>query len=379
MLSYWEQQSFTAYHHIIIGAGITGLSVAIELAQRFPDERVLVLERGLLPTGATTRNAGFACMGSATELLHDLETTSEAEVTALFLRRKRGLDKLRQRLSDEALGYREDGGYELIDSTALHALGKLDYLNGLLGPALGKQPFRPAEQKLKEFGFAPGAVPALIENTCEGSIHSGRTMRSLTDMALMLGIEIKTGADVVRFEEEEHGATVIVRDPFRDEEWRLAGETLTICTNAFTQKLLPGAALSPGRGQVLITEPVPGLPLKGIFHYDRGYYYFRELDGRVLFGGGRNLDFEGEETTAFALNERIQQDLEQKLREVILPGRPVQIAQRWSGIMAFGPTKGPVVKAFSDSVFGVFRMGGMGVALASEAAAEAVALLVARR
>src|SRR5690349_6919396 len=113
MLSYWEQQSFSSYHHIVIGAGITGLSVAIELAQRYPDERVLVLERGLLPTGATTRNAGFACMGSATELLDDLERNTEDDVIALFLRRKRGLDKLRQRLSDDALGYRAEGGYEL--------------------------------------------------------------------------------------------------------------------------------------------------------------------------------------------------------------------------------------------------------------------------
>ena len=29
--------------------------------------------------------------------------------------------------------------------------------------------------------------------------------------------------------------------------------------------------------------------LKGAFHYDEGYVYFRNIDNRVLLGGGRNL------------------------------------------------------------------------------------------
>ncbi len=84
MFSYWEQESFSYYNHIIIGSGIVGLSTAIELKERRPDCRVLVLERGLLPTGASTRNAGFACMGSVTELLDDLEHATDDEVVALF-------------------------------------------------------------------------------------------------------------------------------------------------------------------------------------------------------------------------------------------------------------------------------------------------------
>ncbi|RYZ47414.1 MAG: FAD-binding oxidoreductase, partial [Sphingobacteriales bacterium] len=66
MLSYWEKTSFLHYDHIVIGSGIVGLSTALELRGRFPSSRILVLERGLLPTGASSRNAGFACMGSVT-------------------------------------------------------------------------------------------------------------------------------------------------------------------------------------------------------------------------------------------------------------------------------------------------------------------------
>jgi len=187
---------------------------------------------------------------------------------------------------------------------------------------------------------------------------------------MMQVVEIKTGAAVLRFEEGNGQATVIVKDPFRPDEWRLSCDTFTICTNAFTRQLLPEADIVPGRGQVLVTEPIPGLKFKGVYHMDKGFYYFREIDGRVLFGGGRNADFEGETTTDFATTPHIQADLEEKLRTAILPGTNFRIANRWAGIMAFGKEKKPIVKGFGKHVFGAFRMSGMGVALASEVAAQ---------
>ena len=84
----------------------------MELLEKYSKSRILVLERGLFPTGASTRNAGFACMGSATELLDDLQHTPEADVVALFAARKKGLDQLRIRLGDDKIGYHANGGHE---------------------------------------------------------------------------------------------------------------------------------------------------------------------------------------------------------------------------------------------------------------------------
>lgn len=363
MFSYWERESFYYYGHIVIGSGITGLSAAIELRALYPADRILVLERGMIPSGASTRNAGFACMGSVTELLDDLRIMSESEVTHLFAERKKGLEILRKRLGDERIGYAANGSYELIDASAKEALNKIDYLNELLLPVNNRPSFRLANEKIKSFGFNEHYTVALIENTCEGELHTGKMMRTLSDYALEQGIEIKTGAEVLRYDEESDRVVVELAGGMC-----LSCRTLNICTNAFTKQLLPGVDVIPGRGQVLITEPIQGLKLKGIFHMDEGYYYFREIDGRVLIGGGRNLDFEGETTTEMTVTEHIQNSLEEKLREIILPGVQFKVAQRWAGIMAFGVTKQPVVKAFSDKVFGAFRMGGMGVALGSRVA-----------
>lgn len=365
MFSYWERQSFFNYGHIVIGSGITGLSAAIELRALYPADRILVLERGMIPSGASTRNAGFACMGSVTELLADLQTMEETEVVNLFAQRKQGLEILRQRLGDERIGYAANGSYELIDANAKEALNNIDYLNELLLPVNNRSSFRLANEKIKSFGFNEQYTEALIENTCEGELHTGKMMRSLTDYALENGIEIKTGAEVLQYEEESNSVMLELAGGMQ-----LRCRTLNICTNAFTKQLLPDVDVTPGRGQVLITEPIEGLKLKGIFHMDEGYYYFREIDGRVLIGGGRNLDFAGETTTEMTVTEYIQNSLEEKLREIILPGVQFEVAQRWAGIMAFGATKQPVIKAFSDKVFGAFRMGGMGVALGSRAAQQ---------
>ena len=370
MLSYWEQQSFTRYDHIVAGAGIVGLSTAIELKDRYPTARVVVLERGLLPTGASSRNAGFACMGSVTELLDDLQKTEESEVYALYEWRKRGLERLRARLGDATIGYTERGSYELISDHEANAIDRIAYLNELLLPLTQKPAFRMADEKITEFGFSKEHIKHLIENTCEGELNTGMMMRALTDKAMAAGVEIKTGCEIIAFAEEAEGVAVEVRGPHRKDILTLKGKTLTLCTNAFTKQLLPDEVVVPGRGQVLITEQIEDLPFKGIYHFDKGYYYFREIDGRILLGGGRNLDFEGETTILLELSEMIQDELERKLREVIIPGREYKIAQRWAGIMAFGDTKYPVVKAFSDRIFGAFRMGGMGVALGSEVASQ---------
>ena len=374
MFSYWEQQSFVQYDHIVVGAGIVGLSVAIELRKKFPQERILVLERGLMSTGASSRNAGFACMGSLSELVADAEHMSEQEIVALFEARKRGLTILRQRLGDRTIDYQENGSYELLNHQNIQVLNKLERFNSILKPITHQDAFRVANERISNFGFDPHYTQALVENTCEGELDTGKMLRALSDLALTQNIEIKTGASLSHFEEHVNEVRLFIPDSLRKATWQLRCRNMYICTNAFTQQLIPDAPLKPGRGQVLITKPIEKLPFKGIFHFDDGYYYFRVIHQRVLLGGGRNLDFETETTTLLALNDSIQDRLDEALKNIILPHTDFEIEQRWSGIMAFGTSKSPIVQAFSPRIYGAFRMGGMGVALGSEVAQQLAAL-----
>ncbi len=305
-------------------------------------------------------------MGSPSELLDDLSHSREEEVLELFLLRKKGLERLRGLLGDGHIGYQANGSYELLFENDMLVAEQLDRLNQLLYKELHTQAFAFSNDKINLFRFNNQKVKAMIENTCEGEIDTGRMMRRLIQVVAAAGVEIKTGVEVTSFHDTTNGVDVICRNPVTQTDFVFKANTLCICTNAFAKKLLPEYDVTPGRGQVMITKPIPGLPFKGIFHFNQGYYYFREYKGCVLFGGGRNLDFEKETSTLFELNAMIQDDLHQKLKEIILPEFDFETDLQWAGIMAFGESKRPILKQHSEHIFIGVRMGGMGVAIGSE-------------
>jgi len=370
-VSYWEQDAMLDADFIVIGGGIIGLQTALELRQRRPHDRIVVLERGLLPSGASSRNAGFACFGSLTEILADIEAIGETAALALVERRWRGLNRLRRRLGDEALGFEGFGGFELLLEKHVHAAEQIDSLNAKLLPLFGQSIFALDPQGLAKSGFGP-QVKALVRNPLEAQIHSGRAMRSLAKLAAAQGIEIHTGAEVAAL--EESGGEVRVRTGGeRGLVFRAAAAA--VCTSGITSTLLPDSGIQPGRGQVVVTSEIPGLSWRGTYHLDEGFYYFRNVGNRVLLGGGRNLAFDAEQTTEMALTETIQSALERLLREIILPGKEVRIEHRWAGIMGFTKDALPIVRKTSERIALGFGCNGMGVALSAEIAAETAILL----
>src|SRR5450755_1605344 len=105
-LSIWESESFFSKKDIIIiGSGFTGLWSAYYLKKRYPKKSVLILERGIIPSGASSRNAGFACFGSFTELASDTTHLGESEMLELVEMRYKGLEKIQKKFDSSAIGY----------------------------------------------------------------------------------------------------------------------------------------------------------------------------------------------------------------------------------------------------------------------------------
>ena len=100
---------------VVLGSGIVGVNTAITLKEENPDLDVLIIDRGVYPLGASTRNAGFACFGSVTELLDDLDSSDEENVFGLLQERLSGLEFLRSRVVDQNMNYEYCGGYEVFD------------------------------------------------------------------------------------------------------------------------------------------------------------------------------------------------------------------------------------------------------------------------
>jgi glycine/D-amino acid oxidase-like deaminating enzyme len=137
--SYWEIKSwFSNIDFTIIGSGIVGLSCALQLKEQFPKARILILEKGTLPQGASTKNAGFACFGSLSEILDDLNHHSEEEVSQLIKKRVNGLKLLTNNLGANIINFQQLGGYELFPETDAelfeNCLSEKERINKLLKP-----------------------------------------------------------------------------------------------------------------------------------------------------------------------------------------------------------------------------------------------------
>jgi gamma-glutamylputrescine oxidase len=370
--SYWEQTAFTGHADvIIIGSGLVGLSAALTVKQEQPHLKVLVLERGFLPSGASTKNAGFACFGTASEQLESIRRSSPDEAMQLVDYKWRGLQRLRQNLGDENIRYHQYGGYELFMADeaedAADCISQLDYLNSLLQPVIGnKNIYAVADDKIADFGFK--GIGHMIYNPYEGQIHTGHMMRTLLHKVYQTDTIVLNNCEVTEIVNEDIGITI------KTHQGNFKAGKVILATNAFARQLFPELEVVPGRGQVLVTGRIPSLKLKGTYHFNQGYYYFRNIDDRILFGGGRNLDFEAEETWDFGHTDAVQQELVRYLKEVIIPGQDFEVANWWSGIMGFGEDIAPIIKEVKPGIFCAVRCNGMGVAMGS-LVGEEVALL----
>lgn len=367
-LSFWEHQQYLAHNtFVIVGAGLVGMSTALSLRERFPSEKICIIERGYLPTGASTKNAGFTCFGSPTELLDDLAHIPEQTIWDTVALRLEGLRLLKERVGEKGMNYQNCGSWDLISATELPIdNAAIGYLNLEFEKRFGLQEvYRQDDQSICKFGFK--GFRSAYFNPYEGSIDTGLLIHTLYQKCIAADIRFLFATEVLSFENDHNQVHI------HTNRGDLSCAELFLCTNGFAQPYFQNE-MKPARAQVVVTKPLAH-QLRGTFHSERGYYYFRDIGDRILLGGGRHLDFEGETTTKFESNALIHEALLKKLRTEILPGVPFEIERAWSGIMCVGNEKKPIIKSLNKNVHAGVRMGGMGVAIGS-AVGKALSKLV---
>jgi glycine/D-amino acid oxidase-like deaminating enzyme len=301
----------------IIGGGVTGLACARALAAA--GKRTRVIEARRAGSGASGRNGGFALRGTAAPYdVHPLPEAMRATEAALERVRAlagesfRGVGSLRVANTEDEL-------------TAVRA--EADALAAGGFPVEWREPgeLPPAAQGWSLGGiFHPG----------DGALDQGAWIRRLAALAHEAGAEIA----------EDTRATALDGARVETEHGVVTADVVVVATDGYTDGLVPelDAAVSSVRGQVVATEPVaPGVipcPLYGRWGYD----YVQQLpDGRVVAGGRRDLDLDGETGLEEATNDLIQGGLEALLAELL--GATPPITHRWAGIMGFTEDLLPLV------------------------------------
>jgi gamma-glutamylputrescine oxidase len=370
-LSFWERQTFfEGINFAIIGTGIVGCSTALHLRKKYPKAKIILFERGYLPMGASTKNAGFACFGSVTELIDDLSHIPEQEVWNTVQKRWEGLIYLKEIIGEQTMDFQNNGSWDLIDlkTDEKPYSDKLDYLNEQIEQITGEKKVYTLDANVsKKFGFEQ--IKTSFYNRLEGQIDTGKMMLKYHQLMIEHNIQLLHGIEIKNIQTNKND--VILETSIGE----IKTNKVAICVNGFAQQLIPELKVNPARAQVLITKPIENLSLKGTFHYQQGYYYFRNIGNRILFGGGRNLDFKTETSFEFDNTQLIQQDLIQKLQTIIIPQQKVEVDYFWSGIMGVGETKKPIVEKYNANIVIGVRMGGMGVAIGSLIGKECAELL----
>ena len=360
MFSYWEKDLFKPnYDFIVVGSGFAGLWLAYFLKKKKPGAQIAILERGTLPQGASTKNAGFSCFGSPSELLANVDKIGWQTTLDLTENRFQGIQIIKTFFGN-TIDYNPCGASELFfDEEKFEAAhSKMEELNQNIAENVKSYyHFYLDKNIIQNSGFA--GFKYAISNNQEASIHPGKLFYSLYKTLISMDVKIFFGTKVTGYNTE--GEKVIVKTENLGD---FTASHLSLNTNAFTGDLLPEYKIKPGRGQVLITKPIEGLTFDRTFHFDQGFYYFKNVGNKVLLGGGRNKDLQGESTLDFAVTENIINHLKDILKDNILHGKTFEIEDTWSGIMAFNESKTPISQILKPNLSANVCMNGMGVALA---------------
>ncbi|MBU6323967.1 MAG: FAD-binding oxidoreductase [Bacteroidetes bacterium] len=371
-LSWWESRYWQKVDVVVVGAGIVGLLSALRIREQKPHYRIVVTDRDPLALGASSRNAGFACFGSITELQEDIEDKGREAALDLAVRRFEGFQALRALCGDEAIGLNLCGSREVFltseEKKYREALEWLPELNKDLASTTGTpETFRKADTRR----LGMNVLSDSLVNCCEGILETDMLLRRLRNLAAEQGIELYGGFDIEYHERDGKGLRI------RSGRHEIETGLLLYCTNAFTPGFFPELPIVPARGQVFVSTPLSRPLPNEAFFYDRGYTYFRPLSGnRLLMGGFRNLDFHTEETYAMHTGGAVWEALLRFTSEVVLPAQEWKVDFAWAGTMAMGDERSPIVRSPESGVVVCARMSGMGVALSAKVSVEATELLM---
>jgi len=362
--SYWEKTTFLSNIDIaIVGAGLVGTSAAIYLKKKYPNAKIVVFDRGFIASGASTKNAGFACFGSISEILEDLQVTGHTETFELVARRYEGMMHLLELCGEQNIDFQRKGGYEVFStkdiSFAQECANKIDFFNQETKRITGlEKTYQLENEKIETNQLSD--IHTCITNLAEGQLHPGKMMQRLYALAKELGIYAYNGIEITHVEDHNNGVQMKLSNG-----WLVESSKLLLANNGFAQKLIPDLEIEAVRNQVLLTSKIPNLKLSGAFHMYKGYIYFRDVDSRILIGGARHLDKKGETTDSFGNNTLVAEALTKLLDDIILNNVDYSIEHKWSGILGVGQKKLPILKKHSNHIYLAVRLGGMGVALGS--------------
>lgn len=351
----------------IVGAGYSGLSCALHLAQK--GLKVAVLEANTVGYGGSGRNVGLVNAGL-------WMPPNEVEATLGF----EAANRLYQSLAQAP-----DLVFSIIDKYQIQCEATR---NGTLHAAVGSSGVKQLESRYLQLESRAAPVQLLAKDEAQSRIGSSLFSGALFDpragtiqpLSYALGLAKAAISESVRIYEHSH-VTQICGDK---EHWQLKCSTgasviadkVVMATNAYPEHVFPELKQSfvPIQYSQFASQPLPEELLQKILPNKEGLWdtctvmSSLRLDqaGRLIFGGMGGA----------GLNTRLLQWADKRVNQLFdhLPKLDWQYA--WSGQIAFSDDHLPHCHQLDDGIYGLVGYSGRGIGPGTVMGKELAAYLI---
>lgn len=350
----------------VIGAGYTGLSSALHLAQR--GYRVVILEAETVAFGASGRNGGHVGKGQRVDQF-DLEKKYGPERARLLWEMGlEGVDTVKQLIADHNINCDLKHG----DINLAHKVGLCEDLREEVDFLSERYDFQDLEyipkDRLSEVVGSEGFYGALWDKySCH--IHPLNYALGLADAAIRAGVVIYEKSKV-----KSYGGSPLV---ISTAEGQVTAKELILACNGYIERLEPriNGYIMPINNFVLATEPLSTELATSIIPKDTSMadsrfvinYWKLSADNRLIFGGGENY------------RRSFPSDIKNFVRQYMLQVYPQLAATKidygWGGTLAITMNRLPHFGRIQDNIWHLQGYSGHGVptsTLGGKLVAEAI-------
>jgi gamma-glutamylputrescine oxidase len=356
----------------VMGAGLTGLTAALELAEQ--GFAVAVVDQGLLGHGASGRNGGQICTGYAAGMGKLERRLGRREAEICFAIAEEGKALIRERIAAHRIDCDLRQGHIICAPKPAHLAALARERDELDSYGYGETTLLDAEALHAKVG-TPLYHGGLLDRG-GGHFHPLNYVIGLSQALLAAGGRIYEHTPV---EAIETGSRTLLRTP----QGTLSAEAVVVACNAYLGRLLPTVAphIMPVASYVIATarlpEPVAASLIRdGEAVADANFVvdYFRlTADRRLLFGG--RCSYSGIDPANLAANMR------PRLVKVFPQLADTPIDYAWGGHIAITHNRLPDAGRIGSSIYYAQGYSGQGVALSGvfgKMMAEAIAGEAAR-
>ena len=348
-VSVWQEMAtdpIMVTHDIaVVGAGLVGSHLAGLLTEAGQD--VALVEARHPAAGASGRNGGFVLIGVRHSYVEAIERWGRDEARDLWRLTEENVRRMRELSVRFDLEHEEIGASYIANDEAralqLRESEKLLIRDGFAAEYVAGDPlkrgFTATLLQPDDFGIEPASLNIALAESCGATLYDNNEV----------------------FDISRDGASLLVRT----RQYLVRCEKVVLAVNGYAALIHPffRPLVEPGRGQVLVTEPLPRIVnTLGLVHLS---WYFRQLsDGRLLIGGCR-LDYEAEERT---FSDEVTPQVQEAIGRVLakhFPEADNGVTRRWAGIHGDTPDGLPIIGHLPDEpeVYFVVGFSGYGNAV----------------